>query len=279
MLARMRSGVTYANAMATIALFVALGGGAYASIMLPAGSVGTRQLKKNAVTAKKIKNGAVSTRKLANGAVTKAKLNVSGVTVPNALHAAIADNAAHATGADSAAHATGADSAAHATGADNADNAAHATRAGDADNADKLGGVSPSGFESAIPVGEWAGQVGVIANSSTAFVFAGPTTSMTTNATQTVVASGSAALGAGLNASIELSICKQPTTGGAVTVLNPTSGGAVEDVTVTTTRHPFAISASGVPGAGTWNIGMCVEDDSPVDVDSSDWSIGWAMAV
>jgi hypothetical protein len=270
MLARMRSGVTYANAMATIALFVALGGGAYASIVLPASSVGTTQLKKNAVTTKKIKNGAVSTRKLANGAVTKAKLDVSGVTVPNALHANTADNAAHATGADNAAH---------ATGADNADNAAHATRAGDADNADKLGGVSPSGFESAIPVGEWAGQVGVIANSSTAFVFAGPTTSMTTTATQTIVTSGSAALRAGANASIELSICKQPTNGGAVTVLNPTSGGAVEDVTVTTTRLPFAISASGVPGAGSWNIGMCVENGSPVDVDSSDWSIGWAMVV
>jgi hypothetical protein len=36
--------VTYANVVSTIALFVALGGGAYAVTTLPAGSVGQRQL-------------------------------------------------------------------------------------------------------------------------------------------------------------------------------------------------------------------------------------------
>jgi hypothetical protein len=44
------------NAVAYLALFVALGGTGYAAIKLPANSVGTKQLKKNAVTSAKVKN-------------------------------------------------------------------------------------------------------------------------------------------------------------------------------------------------------------------------------
>jgi hypothetical protein len=53
------------NAIAYLALFVALGGTGYAATNLPAGSVGARQLK----------NGVVTTKKLANGSVTARKLN------------------------------------------------------------------------------------------------------------------------------------------------------------------------------------------------------------
>ena len=54
-LTRLRSRLTYANTMSTIAVFVALGGGAYA-VSVPRNSVGTTQLKANAVTAAKVKN-------------------------------------------------------------------------------------------------------------------------------------------------------------------------------------------------------------------------------
>jgi hypothetical protein len=46
-----------------LALFIALGGGAYA-ITLPRSSVGTRQLKNNAVTSSKIHGGAVTASKV-----------------------------------------------------------------------------------------------------------------------------------------------------------------------------------------------------------------------
>jgi hypothetical protein len=46
--------LTYANVVATLALFVALGGGAYAATQLKKNSVGTRQLKDGAVTAAKL---------------------------------------------------------------------------------------------------------------------------------------------------------------------------------------------------------------------------------
>jgi hypothetical protein len=46
--------LTYANVMATIAVFIALGGASYAAIKLPKNSVGTEQLKKGAVTETKL---------------------------------------------------------------------------------------------------------------------------------------------------------------------------------------------------------------------------------
>ena len=54
-LSNLRSRLTYANTMSTVAVFVALGGGAYA-VSVPRNSVGPQQLKPNAVTAAKVKN-------------------------------------------------------------------------------------------------------------------------------------------------------------------------------------------------------------------------------
>jgi len=52
------------NAIALLALFVALGGTSYAALNLPAGSVGTRELRNAAVTNKKLANGSVTPVKL-----------------------------------------------------------------------------------------------------------------------------------------------------------------------------------------------------------------------
>ena len=60
MLASVRRRISYANVIATVALFVALGGSSYAALNLPRGSVGPTQLKKGAVTTSKIKRNAVT---------------------------------------------------------------------------------------------------------------------------------------------------------------------------------------------------------------------------
>ena len=52
------------NAVAYVALFVALGGTSYAATALPRGSVGNRQLRNGAVTPAKLRNGAVTPQKL-----------------------------------------------------------------------------------------------------------------------------------------------------------------------------------------------------------------------
>jgi hypothetical protein len=56
MLRRVRSRLTYANVVASLALFIALGGVSYAAIKLPKNSVGSAQIKSNAVTGAKVKN-------------------------------------------------------------------------------------------------------------------------------------------------------------------------------------------------------------------------------
>lgn len=55
------SRLTYANVTATIALFLALGGGAYAAnqMRLPKNSVGTKQLRKSSVNSTKVKDGSL----------------------------------------------------------------------------------------------------------------------------------------------------------------------------------------------------------------------------
>jgi hypothetical protein len=53
-----------AMAVALLALFVSLGGGAYAALKLPNNSVGPRQLKRGAVTGPKIRNDAVTSAKV-----------------------------------------------------------------------------------------------------------------------------------------------------------------------------------------------------------------------
>jgi hypothetical protein len=55
-MARFRSHVTYANVIATLALFLALGGGAYAAIRLPKNSVTAKQIKNNAISSPKVKD-------------------------------------------------------------------------------------------------------------------------------------------------------------------------------------------------------------------------------
>jgi hypothetical protein len=66
----MRPKQTYANVMATIAAFIALGGASYAALRLPKNSVGTKQLKRNAVTTKKIKKEAVTGEEVKNGSLS-----------------------------------------------------------------------------------------------------------------------------------------------------------------------------------------------------------------
>jgi hypothetical protein len=87
----MRSKLSYANVVSTLALFIALtGASAYAANQLANKSVGEPQLRpgavtadkirKNAVTAPKIKAAAIKQGKLADGSVTAAKMTLSSVT-------------------------------------------------------------------------------------------------------------------------------------------------------------------------------------------------------
>jgi hypothetical protein len=107
----LRPKLSYSNAIATIALFVALGGAAVAA-GLPRHSVGTQQLKRGAVTSAILRKEAVNSAKLArrsviaaklapnsvgpgaigNGAVTSAKLGANSVIAASIKNGVITNN-------------------------------------------------------------------------------------------------------------------------------------------------------------------------------------------
>jgi hypothetical protein len=86
-----RPQLNYANVIATLALFVALGGAAVAA-GLPKNSVGTNQLKRGAVSAVKLKRGAVTAGKIAPKAVVAGKLGANAVLPGNLGNGIITTN-------------------------------------------------------------------------------------------------------------------------------------------------------------------------------------------
>jgi hypothetical protein len=88
MITSFRSKITYSNVVATLALFVALGGAAVAA-GLPRHSVGAKQLKRGAVTAAALRKGAVTSPKLAPQSVIAGKLGPNSVTPGNLGNGAV----------------------------------------------------------------------------------------------------------------------------------------------------------------------------------------------
>lgn len=97
----LRERFTYANVVATIALVLAVTGGATAIAL---------SLPKNSVTSKQLAKGAVKNPDIAKGAVTGDKVKTATLgKVPSAVHADSADTASSAANATNAAHAAVAD--------------------------------------------------------------------------------------------------------------------------------------------------------------------------
>jgi hypothetical protein len=88
MLTAARQRLSYSNVIATMALFIALGGVAVAA-GLPRNSVGPKQLKRGAVTAAKIRKQAVTSAKLAPQSVINGKLAANSVGPGNIGNGAV----------------------------------------------------------------------------------------------------------------------------------------------------------------------------------------------
>ena len=63
------SRLSYANVMATLAVFIALGGASFAALKIPPDSVGTKQLKDRSVSEAKLKENSVGPQSLQGNAV------------------------------------------------------------------------------------------------------------------------------------------------------------------------------------------------------------------
>src|SRR3954447_7964762 len=75
---RLRARLSYANVMATLALFIALGGSSYAAVKLPRNSVGATQIRAGAVRSSEVKNGDLRTADLS----ASARRTLRGATGP-----------------------------------------------------------------------------------------------------------------------------------------------------------------------------------------------------
>jgi hypothetical protein len=76
---RLRSKLTFSNVVSLMALFVALGGGAYAAGVVPPNSIGRLQLQESAVTSAKLARDSVGPAKLQRNSVTASALGFESV--------------------------------------------------------------------------------------------------------------------------------------------------------------------------------------------------------
>jgi len=73
-----RRKLTYANVVATLALFIALGGATYAATKLPKNSIGAKQIKKNSVNSAKVQNGSLLAEDFKPGQIPAGKEGPQG---------------------------------------------------------------------------------------------------------------------------------------------------------------------------------------------------------
>jgi hypothetical protein len=146
--------LTFSNVIALIALFVALGGAAYAGSKLNGKnivntSIGGGKLKNETITARQIKKGTITGDQIAANSISSSSINLTTLgTVPSATNAQTAQSATtattatNATKAETATSATEAGNAKHATEAGTATTAANATHATTAGEAESLEGTT-----------------------------------------------------------------------------------------------------------------------------------------
>jgi hypothetical protein len=75
--------LSFANVTSSLALFVALSGGAYAAVALPANSVGTKQIKNGAVTRAKLARRSVNGSNVVPRSLTGADIRPGSLTGAN----------------------------------------------------------------------------------------------------------------------------------------------------------------------------------------------------
>lgn len=139
------------------------------------------------------------------------------------------------------------------------------------------GETGPQGPSGVVSTSVFNGYPGDISGGSNAWVFVGPTATVTTTANQRLIASGFAALGldSGSPMQISIDVCYQ-STGAATNVVNM-NGGAFAAISVTTTRMAIPALGSAVPGVGSWKVGYCVKNATAFTVNNNDYVNGWVM--
>jgi hypothetical protein len=150
---RLRRHLSFANLVACLALFVALGGSAYAASQINGGKI-----VKHSIGANKLKNETITSKQIKKNSLNSSVIDLSTLaTVPTAQSAVSATSAGSATTAnsaktaDTATSAKTAESAATATNATTAEHATSADTATSAGDADTVGGKTAAELTDVCP--------------------------------------------------------------------------------------------------------------------------------
>lgn len=78
--ARVRRRINYSNVMASVAVFLVLGGGAYAALSVPKNSITSKQIKKGSIKRSDLAKSSVGKKQLKNNAVNGSKVADDSLT-------------------------------------------------------------------------------------------------------------------------------------------------------------------------------------------------------
>ncbi len=293
------AGLSYGNVVATLALFIALGGVSYAAVTLPAHSVGTKQLKSDAITSAKVRNGTLRKRDFKDGLLPRGKRGDpgqdgqpgdAGPSGQRGRDGTLGDKGD--SGAPGAAGPSGPGGPAGAAGGDGSIGpAGPAGSAGEAGLRGFTGQTGPSGPQGpggppglqgpsgVVTTHRITGLITPVAAAENVWQFLGPQASpVVTTATQRLTASAMVPIATtGTPQKIELDICyqvKEPT-GTPPGPLSPLANGGSSRVGVSATRVSHAVAGTIAPGAGTWRVGACAA--TKVALDDNDFVNGFVQ--
>ncbi|MEA2139508.1 MAG: hypothetical protein QOG56_2658 [Solirubrobacteraceae bacterium] len=293
---RLREGLTYANVVGTLALFIALGGVSYAAVKLPAHSVGTKQLKTDAVTSEKVRNGTLRKRDFKDGLLPRGKTGDDGQDGQPGDAGAPGDRGERglpgAKGDTGPAGAKGDDGPEGTTGSPGHDGspglaglpgpAGDDGATGPPGQAGPIGAQGPGGPAGMpgptgiVTTARISGAIAITPPAADVWQFLGGQAVVSTTAGQRLTAAAMAPIAAALGAqTIKLDLCYQANGSGAA--LNPFSIGNWSFVTVTAIRVSQAVAGTIIPGAGTWRVGVCTQTILPLDNNENDYVNGYVQ--
>ena len=124
----------------------------------------------------------------------------------------------------------------------------------------------------------WSGAVPALAGNVNAYVFAGPTVTVTVPAGQTRRVRGSATAALGLASAgpqlVHVGLCYQSSGGGTI---NTFSLASHIYYGMDAVRRQFGINDTVVLSGGSWNVGYCVKNLNPIDITNTDKSAGYLV--
>ena len=144
---------------------------------------------------------------------------------------------------------------------------------GDKGETGSIGAPGAPGSTGVVQTGRWAGSIGPLGPSAN-FKFAGPTATVTTNATQRLTAAGTASLGATTPGDFDAAVCTQINP-----LIPPTPFEDPSNFTIVqaeNNRKSYGAANSFVPGAGTWTVGFCVRNTT-TNLNLFNFSTGWVV--